>query len=292
MATSTTSKVIPAAGGIVWRKAGAAGGIEVLLVHRPGYDDWTFPKGKADPGEPLQVTAVREVHEESGYRVRLVHPLPEVNYRVRGGLKQVSYWVCRLVEADSDFRPNREVDKVRWLSPRDARKKLTYDHDRRLLETFEDLASSQRHRSRTLVLLRHAKAVPRDDFDGADLDRPLSAAGHDRAKDLVPLLTAYGIRRIVSSPAQRTVQTVEPITAVTGELLELDERLYEGTPHGQVERAVASLTKRKRPTVACTHRPTLPDLYSALDIDGPVLAPGQGLVIHHRKGKVLGSELI
>ncbi|WP_286930991.1 MULTISPECIES: NUDIX hydrolase [Aeromicrobium] len=288
------SKVIPAAGGIVWRKAGpsGSGGIEVLLVHRPGYDDWTFPKGKADPEEPLPVTAVREILEETGYRVRLIHPLPEVTYRVRGGLKQVAYWVARPLDDQSDFRPNREVDDVRWFAPRAARKKLTYEHDRRLLESFEDLVARKSHKARTLVVLRHAKAVPRDAFDGGDRDRPLAAAGHDRAKELVPLLSAFGVRRIVSSPATRTVQTVDPYVAATDELLELDDRLVEGASPAKVERAVEALLGTKRPTVACTHRPTLRDVYAALGVSGPVLAPGHALVIHHRKGKVLASELV
>ncbi|GAA3536474.1 ADP-ribose pyrophosphatase [Aeromicrobium flavum] len=288
------SRIITAAGGIVWRKAGpsGSGGIEVLLVHRPGYDDWTFPKGKSDPDEPLPVTAVREIAEETGYRVRLVHPLPEVTYRVRGGLKQVAYWVCRPLDDESDFHPNREVDEVRWFSPRAARKRLTYSHDRRLLEAFEDLVARKSHKARTLIVLRHAKAVPRSEFRGGDRERPLSAAGHDRAKELVPLLSAFGARRIVSSPATRTVQTVDPYVAATDEVLELDDRLVEGASAAKVDRAVAGLLGTKRPTVACTHRPALPDLYAALGISGPVLSPGSALVVHHRKGKVLASELI
>lgn len=286
------AKVISAAGGIVWRKNGPGGALEVLLVHRPGYDDWTFPKGKADPDEPLPVTAVREIAEETGYRVRLTHPLPEISYRVRGGLKQVSYWVARLTSEESDFRPNHEVDEVRWTGAREARKLLTYQHDRGLLETFEDLVARKHHKSRTLVVLRHAKAVARKEFDGADADRPLAPAGHDRAKELVPLLTAFGVRRVVSSPAARTVQTVDPYVAATDEVLELDDRLGEGRPEGEVARAVEALTGTKRPTVACTHRPTLPAVYAALDISGPVLSPGQALVVHHRKGRVLATELL
>lgn len=286
------SKVITAAGGIVWRKNGPAGGIEVLLVHRPRYDDWTFPKGKTDPGEPLPVTAVREIAEETGLSVRLVHPLPEVAYRVKGGVKQVAYWICRPVGEETPFRPNREVDDLRWMAPRDARKKLTYSHDRTLLESFEDLVASKRHKSRTLIVLRHARAVPKSDFDGADADRPLAAAGHDRAKELVPLLAAFGVRRVVSSPTARTIATVDPFIATTDELLELDDRLGQGVPGKQVARAVEALLGTKRPTVACTHRPTLPEVYAALDIDGPVLPPGGALVLHHRKGEILASELI
>lgn len=286
------SKIIAAAGGIVWRKSGPTGGVEVLLVHRPRYDDWTFPKGKTDPGELLPVTAVREIAEETGYRVRLGHPLPEVTYQVRGGLKHVAYWVCRTVEDETDFQPNREVDGIEWFSPRDARKKLTYEHDRGLLESFEDLINQKHHRSRTLIVLRHAKAMPRSSFDGDDRDRPLTAQGFDRAKELVPLLTAYGVRRTVSSPAARTVQTIDPYIAATDELLELDDRLGEGTPSGQVGRTVEGLLTTKRPTVACTHRPVLPDVCAALGIEGTSLPPGGALVIHHRKGEILATELL
>ena len=286
------SRVITAAGGIVWRKAGPAGAIEVLLVHRPRYDDWTFPKGKTDPGEPLPVTAVREIAEETGLDVRLVHPLPEVAYRVRGGVKQVAYWICRPVGEEAPFRPNREVDEVRWVAPRDARKLLSYPHDRTLLESFEDLVARKRHKSRTLIVLRHAKAVPKSDFDGADADRPLAAEGHDRAKELVPLLAAFGVRRVVSSPTARTIATVDPYIATTDELLELDDRLGQGVPGKHVARAVEAALGTKRPTVACTHRPTLSEVYAALGIDGPVLTPGGGLVVHHRKGEILASELI
>lgn len=285
------SKVITAAGGIVWRKAGG-NRIEILLVHRPGYDDWTFPKGKADPGEPLPVTAVREIAEETGYRVRLGHPLPAVTYRVRGGLKQVAYWICRTIDDSTDFQPSREVDKIRWFAPREASKKLTYDHDRDLLERFEDLVSAGRHKSRVLVVLRHAAATPRSEFSGDDLDRPLSAAGHDRAKQLVGLLSTFGIRRVVSSPAARCVQTVDPFVDATGELLELDVRLVEGSSASQVARGVTAARSTKRPVLVCSHRPTLPRVYAALGVKGPALEPGHFVVVHHRKGKVLATEIV
>ncbi len=284
------TRVIPAAGAVVWRKVKPTGGIEVLLVHRPGYDDWTFPKGKADPGEVLQQTAVREVYEETGYRVRLGHPLPEVNYRVKGGNKKVSYWLGRLTDDQCDFRPNREIDRVKWFSTRDARRKLTYDHDRMLLEKFEDLVAQRRHKSRTLVVLRHAKAVRREGFPGADRDRPLTATGNDRAKELVPMLEAYGVRRVVSSDSARTVSTLDPFLASTGLPLELDDRLGEGTTGSKVDRVIESVLSKKRPTVICSHRPVLPDIFGSLGLDPKVLDPGQAVVVHHRRGRILVTE--
>jgi 8-oxo-dGTP diphosphatase len=122
---------VRAAGGLVVRRIGAAD--EVLLVHRPKYDDWTFPKGKVDPGESDEKAAVREVEEETGYRCALVAQVPSTCYLdARGRPKRVRYWLMRIV--DGEFIPNREVDEIEWLTAHDAMARLTYEHDRDLLE--------------------------------------------------------------------------------------------------------------------------------------------------------------
>ncbi|MBC7630205.1 NUDIX hydrolase [Aeromicrobium sp.] len=287
-----------AAGGIVWRNRSARGRpetrLEVLVVHRPSYDDWTFPKGKVDPGETLQETAVREIAEETGTRVRLGHPLPQIRYPISGGTKRVSYWCARLStdEVGKPFRPNREVDEIRWVSARDASKLLTYVHDVSLLDAFAALRDKQAHRSRTLIVLRHAKAVDRAGFDGTDLDRPLTTAGTARAASLVPQLSAYGMHRIVSSPAIRCVQTVDPYAHAISMFLEVDDRLAEGTHAGEVRRSVMALLDRKKPVVLCTHRPTLRAVFETIGIPVQDLAPGEGVVVHHRKGIVLALETL
>lgn len=288
------TKVTLAAGGIVWRKAqsGSKKNLEVLVVHRPRYNDWTFPKGKADQDEPVAVTASREIFEESAVAVRLGHPLPLVSYRVRGGLKQVYYWSARLVGKSTAFEGNDEVDKIRWLAPREARRRLTYDHDRALLERFEELANRKLHRTRTLVVLRHAKARPREEHRGADVDRPLTNSGQLRAKNLVTLLQAFGVAKVFSSPATRCVETVEPYVSDAGITLKLDSRFSESANSAAVRRAVNELMESKKPTVVCTHRPTLPNVFKALNVPDVALEPGQALVIHHRKGKVHATELI
>lgn len=294
----TGLKVTPAAGGIIWRKAKGKSkgkgskGVEVLVVHRPRYDDWTFPKGKAEPGEHPPVTAVREILEESDLRVRLGHPLPTVRYRIRGGLKQVLYWSARVRGKVPDFKSNSEVDKVRWLSPRDARKRLTYDHDKALLERFEDLADRKLHRTRTLVVLRHAEAQPRETYTGSDLDRPLTDFGAVQAKELVAVLEAYGVRRIVSSPATRCLATVDPLARNLDVPVELDDRLTEDASTAAVRRAIVKVLQTKKPVVICTHRPTLPSVFQSLNIKQTELAPGQAVVVHHRKGKVHSVEVI
>jgi 8-oxo-dGTP diphosphatase len=104
----------------------------VALVHRPEYDDWTLPKGKLDEGETFEQAALREVEEETGLRCRLGRELPSVRYEVRARPKLVRYWVMT-VSASAGFRPNDEVDELRWLSPRDAEALLTYDRDKGVL---------------------------------------------------------------------------------------------------------------------------------------------------------------
>lgn len=130
-----SSLLVEAAGGIVWREK--HGETQVLLVHRPRYDDWSFPKGKADPGEAPEETALREVEEETGLVCDLAGFAGEVRYvDGKGRPKVVRYWHMdpdRSPHTTHDFVPNDEVDRLRWCSPRDAAKLLTYDHDRKLL---------------------------------------------------------------------------------------------------------------------------------------------------------------
>ncbi len=126
-----TAELVRAAGGVVVRAG--ADGPEILVVHRPRYDDWSFPKGKQDPGETDEQTALREVAEETGFECRLGDPLPDVRYHDhRDRPKLVRYWVMHPA-ADVAFVANDEVDEVRWCSPADAAALLTYGHDRALV---------------------------------------------------------------------------------------------------------------------------------------------------------------
>jgi 8-oxo-dGTP diphosphatase len=129
-----TDAEVLAAGCVVWRRTDD-GDLEVLLVHRPRYDDWSFPKGKCDPGEGFEETAVREVREETGLEVALGPELPEVRYRDhKGRSKLVRYWAAHV--GDGTFEPNDEVDQVRWASVAEARAELTYHHDAALLDVL------------------------------------------------------------------------------------------------------------------------------------------------------------
>ena len=121
---------VKASGGVVWRRGER--GLEVALVHRPKYDDWSFPKGKLDPGETWEDAALREVQEEIGLSCRLGHELPPTAYRdPKGRAKVVRYWLMEPL--DGEFVRSGEVDEMRWMPAGEAGRMLTYDHDRELL---------------------------------------------------------------------------------------------------------------------------------------------------------------
>lgn len=126
---------IQAAGGVVWRRRGG-GDVEVLLVHRDRYDDWTFPKGKLDLGESWEQAAVREVHEETGVIAVLGAELASTRYRDgHGRAKRVRYW-SMTVDHETGFEPNDEISALEWVALADAGRLLTYQRDRPVLESF------------------------------------------------------------------------------------------------------------------------------------------------------------
>jgi len=282
---------IVSAGGVV-----LGPGRSVLLVHRPKYDDWSFPKGKLDPGEHVTAAAVREVEEETGLRVRLGVPLADQRYAVRGGSKRVHYWVARVVgDADvSGYRPNDEIDEVAWVPVDKARRLLTYEFDVATL----DEALARRRKTRTLVVLRHSQARSRKAWRPDDRERPLLATGRRQAERLVPVLAAYDVRRLVSSTSTRCVQTLAPYAAASGRRLRTERLLSEEDASREaVHEVVAGLAEwlHERPAasgglVLCTHRPVLPWVFDAVGLEDPGLAAGELMVLHLRKGRVRAAE--
>ena len=262
-------------------------------MHRPKYDDWSFPKGKRDPGEHITAAAVREVDEETGVHVRLGAPLPLQRYPVARRMKTVHYWVGRVVGDDdvAGYRPNAEIDRVAWVPLDDAPSLLTYDRDRETLTA----ALRLRRRTHAVIVLRHARARSRSAWRGPDAERPLLRAGEGEADRLLPLLAAYDVTRVVSSPSARCRQTVQPFVETAGYDLEEQPSLSEeaATPDA-VAVLVDDLLAADAGSVLCTHRPVLPLVYDAagiaLDKDAPPLAPAELLVLHVRKEKVLAVE--
>ena len=285
----TVTSPVLAAGAVVWRAADD--GIDVLLVHRPKYDDWSFPKGKLDPGEHVTTAARREVAEETGLAVRLGPPLRRQEYRTAPDTtKHVYYWAGRVVgderEVD-DYQPNAEIDGVEWLPLDEAQERLTYSRDADILVEFGVSA----YQSEPLLVLRHAKALPRDSWSGPDRERGLADLGERQARALVPLLEAYGVRRVLSSDAVRCTATVQPYADATGLRVEVDHRLSEEHLEDvSVTRRMDGLLGSDEPTVVCSHRPVLPSLFTALEVRDPGLKPGAFVVVHREHGQVRATE--
>lgn len=274
---------IIAAGAVVVRKGG-----EVLLVHRPRYDDWSFPKGKRDRREQVTACAVREVGEETGLDIRLGRPLADQQYRVGNRRKIVHYWVGRVLGTHdvTGFEPNPEIDQVRWVHADKAARMLTYPHDRATLAE----AVAARAKTQTLVVLRHARARSRSRWRAEDRFRPLLASGETDAERLVPVLAAYDVRRLVSSSSTRCVCTLVPYADATARDISTRVELSEEEATTDSVRAIVADLLRKGRGVLCTHRPVLPQVFAALDLPDPGLGVGEMTVVHHRHGQVLATE--
>ncbi|HEX3932324.1 MAG TPA: NUDIX hydrolase [Nocardioides sp.] len=281
-ATSRLAQV-RAAGAVVLRKG------HVLLVHRPAYDDWSFPKGKLDPGESSPAAALREVVEETGVRVRLGVPLTTQTYPNGLRTKVVEYWVGR-VSGDHDvsaYAVNDEIDEVDWVEVGKAEQQLTYLRDHHTLS--EALATGRK--TRVLVVLRHGQARARKSWRKDDRIRPLLVRGMAQARAAAPVLEAFGVSRIVTSSSTRCLQTVAPYAELGGRPVESTDRLSEEHATARsVQRVVAEILDGGADAVLCTHRPVLPAVYDAVGIPPEQHATGELVVIHHRRGRVRALE--
>jgi 8-oxo-dGTP pyrophosphatase MutT (NUDIX family)/phosphohistidine phosphatase SixA len=282
---------VVAAGAVVTRRK-KGDEPEILLVHRPKYDDWSFPKGKLDRDEHPLAAAVREVAEETGVDIRLGPPLSTQVYEVDNGsrkTKHVHYWVGWVVGCDdvSSYRPNAEIDEVAWFPLAEARARLTYAFDRDTLAEFEAV----RKKSYPLLVLRHSKARSRASWQDDDRKRPLSSVGQYQSERLVPLLAAYGVTRVVSSSSDRCWTTVAPYAEVADTEIEVTDALSEedATPES-VAAQVTRIVEGKESAVVCTHRPVLPLVLETLGLAPQPLEPGAILVAHLRKGRVVATE--
>lgn len=246
------TRVVKAAGGVVFRES-SKGRLKVLVAHRPGYDDWGLPKGKADKGETPEQTAVREVLEETGYHCRIVAPMGTTRYRINSGIKEVSWFAMRPLPDSPGFRKNKEVDEVRWLTRKKAKALLDYENDRELVGApgLKGLA-----RTGTIHLLRHGAAGDRTKWNGNDAVRPLTKKGKRQAAALAESLRRGEIERIYTSPYARCVQTVEPLADAIGAKVVKRDALAEGPDIDGAYELIDDLVGFN--AVVCTHGDVIP----------------------------------
>jgi len=261
------SQPVRAAGGIVLRGEGPDR--SVALVHRPRYDDWSFPKGRLDADEDEATAALREVEEETGLRCRLGPSVGAVTYRDRRGRAKV----VRYFRMDADgggFTPNREVDELRWMPIEDAARLLSYAHDRSLLrQVLAGVPAS------ALYVVRHAKAGIRAAWSGPDEERPLTRRGRKQARRLVERFQGLDIQRILSSPFVRCMQTVEPLAEARGLPVEVAAELREGASVDELLRGLA--TFGDRPTVVCGHGTEIRSMIDRLEAGGATIEGARGI---------------
>lgn len=285
-----------AAGGVLWRRDSL--NPEVALVHRPRYDDWSLPKGKAKPGEHLLVTALREVAEETGYRPRIGPFLTTVRYRIRArgraARKVGTYWSMRC--AGGSFVASREVDEMQWLPLDEAVRRLTSAADRAVLGRFAGI----RLDTEPMLLVRHGATVaPRPRLKKRP-EAQLNRSGRDQAAALVPVLEGVGVTDLVSADLPACVDMLAPVAAATGLRVRREAQLTSAGFAGN-ERDAADRVRRDASSsetlVVCGGQRVISGLLGALDHDSQVRPPSETAVrkggwwlLHHHDGAVSAYE--
>lgn len=318
-------RIVRAAGAVVWRLAKDAHtfpgtfaprthhDLEVLLVHRPSYDDWSWPKGKRERGETLVACATREVEEETGYPVRLEAPLTTQRYQLGARTtKVVKYWAARVDISDAALTARapakkaskKEIDKTRWVSPHKAMRLLTRRGDRRLLSELLSRVESRRLDTRAIIFLRHAQAITRETWSN-DHTRPLTREGVSQVGQLTGILSGFGVDALMTSPWRRCLATVGPYAMLTGVGLDMNQHFTEAAYQNDRDAFQTQIRQVIReyhsPTVVCLHRPTIPAVVGELapitpNVLGrmlpqhdPYLDPAEGLVVHISDQEVDGQ---
>ena len=300
--------------------------IELCLVYRPKYNDWSWPKGKNEANESHRHTAVREVGEETGYAVTLGPHIAQIEYPLENEgkkssaksstksgsqnngqpevIKRIHYWMMREIsESDAikrlpafgPIKPAKptEIGNVVWLTPEDARKKLTHDSDQLVLDAFLERIKSGQANYKTLILVRHGKAESRKAWQGSEATRPITPLGSAASYALGRELACYAPNKIVSSPWKRCLETVdafaknssiniEKVAELTEDFHEKNPKstlnvlvseiknLIDATSDGNTATAKSETKSTETTTVMCLHRPIIGTFFAHLrDISKP-----------------------
>jgi len=264
--------LVRAAGGVVTREG--PGGLEVVLVHRPAYDDWSFPKGKLEDGEDELVCAIREVEEECGITCTPLEDLGSLAYVMSSGRpKVVRYWHMQ-GPAGAEAVARYEIDEARWVALPEAEPMLTYPHDRTLLRRLSHEPAGGR--PVPVYVVRHVKAGERKGWREPDELRPISKTGLKQAMKLAAAMAPLGLTRLVSSPYLRCTQSFGPLARALGLEIILATELAEGEPVSGMEAWVMAAAA-DGPAALCTHGDPLVGLIEDLTMRG-VPVGGDGAV--------------
>ena len=295
MAKESEAALIQAAGAVLWRKSDKSK-LEIAIIHRPRYDDWSLPKGKVETGESHISAGYREIQEETGYESTFGPEIGTVVYKLEGAPKEVRYWAAAATVKTGTPNP-QEVDEVLWLEPDKAKEKLTNKDDRAIVNFFLEFGAD----TFPIILLRHAKALKRTDWDGDDGDRPLEHRGQLQAKRLLPIYLPYGISEVHTSDALRCIETIDLMARLIEKTpifsADLSEYGYAKDKEAPLD-YVQDLMDRGAPAIICSHNPIIPKLvkklvgkkyFKSMDRE---LEPAQAIVLHCRAGEVIACDWI
>lgn len=303
---------ILAAGTIPWRIKN--GQLQVLLIHRPEYDDWSWPKGRLNANETLPETAWRETKEEVGLNLSLGIPLGVIRYKTPHGKnrKEVWYWAGRVV----DKKPSpdaKEVDQTRWATVEDARELLSKEIDHRPLDILAKAYEDHHLATVPFIVLRQAKPIPSESWTKDEVDRPLADSGYTQARAVGRLLRAWKPTRIMTSRYTRSLETIAPYVKKHGGSVRtkkwLDLRTATGRPRS-FARGLAQELKRMEATLVCSQpsvvQRILHEIKALIRDDDTLispkavasrkksnLSPGSILVVHrakHEGGRIVSVE--
>jgi len=288
--------MIRAAGALLWRETGDLT-VEIALIHRPRYDDWSLPKGKIELGETALQCAYRELLEETGIRATFTRQLGSVEYEESGQQKRVKYWAAHCALNQSKFIANEEVDQLKWLPVSEALAAVTHESDKSIIQKFSD---EEKHTD-TLIILRHTKALERGDWDEEDSLRTLDETGFDQAQLLIKHLQPFAIDELYTSDYTRCVQTVTPIAHSRGLSITTVSSLNEESFELDPERAITfanALKQDQKNILICSHNPVIPTMLRGIlntrlkNKDLIKLEPGDAWIVHRVRGEIVGLDYL
>ena len=288
--------VIQAAGAVLWRRL-SEDLLQVALIHRPRYDDWSFPKGKVEAGEAEISCAHREVLEETGFDAVFGPELCKVQYEVGEDLKTVRYWSAQAIGEPSAVHDTEEVDQLIWVTASDAYTKLSRKGDQEVLKNFGKFGAD----TTPLILLRHGKAIAREEWEGDDGDRPLAQLGQQQAKRMHAIYLPFAVSEIHSSDAVRCYETVSPMARTMSLNLvywsELSEYAFEKDKKAAIN-VVNDIIESEARAIVCGHNPVIPGIVAKFigkknfkELDHGLL-PGEAWILHHRDGEIVAIDWV